>query len=201
VGESIVLSGKINSMQRKNDMKLIPLQHQRQQRQRNQHSRVQKCRFTQIFVIVLWILLASNGIPGILGFYPTPHPNYTEWESVHQMRRRLNITYNYQPKHVPIEYCRFLSETKCRLEDEHFQNTKSQRHRKMATSIGNNIRVLVLLVRYSDHESRMVASKDYYNELFNGKGGTEINPVGSIREYLYINSVASYNGTCYLFCK
>lgn len=154
----------------------------------------------------LWFVLRQALLQGSLllttttivhGFYAPPHPNYTEWETVHQMRRRLNVTYSYKPQYIPNEYCRYLTEEECQIEDAHYKNkrTTEQRRRAQATTSGTNIRALVLLIKFSDHTSRTVPPKSYLQELFNGKRGTDINPIGSIRDYLYINSVGQYNGT------
>ena len=52
-------------------------------------------------------------ITASLGMAP-PHPSYTDFESVHEMRDRLNITYGYEPQHITHEHCRYLTEEDCR---------------------------------------------------------------------------------------
>jgi M6 family metalloprotease-like protein len=122
-----------------------------------------------------------------------PHPNFTEWESVHALRRRLNITYNYEPLHFSQEHCRHLTEDDCRTEDETIGHAKRRLHgRHLSPSIGDNIRILVILVRFSDHESRVLPPREYIEELFNGDGVSDINVVGSIKEYLRYASLGKY---------
>lgn len=59
---------------------------------------------------------------------------------------------------------------------------------------GSNIKVLVLLLRFTDHADRDLPQKPYFDELFNGASGNEINPIGSIRDYFYDLSLGTYNG-------
>jgi M6 family metalloprotease-like protein len=122
-----------------------------------------------------------------------PHPSFQEWESVHTMRGRLNITYNYDPIHLPNEHCRFLSEEECRKEDEGIGHAKQGKHgRQLSPSVGQNFRVLVVLVRFSDHVARTLPTREYIDELFNMDGTSTINPIGSLKEYLRYASLGKY---------
>lgn len=120
-----------------------------------------------------------------------PHPNNTRWESATARRRRLNIRNDFEPTHVTAEHCRHMTEEQCRTDDQAVSASKEQRR---LSSTGNNIKVLVLLCRFSDHVNRVLPQRDYFEELFNGKGTSDVNPVGSIREWLYSNSIGRYNG-------
>ena len=121
-----------------------------------------------------------------------PHPDYTEWESVHAMRLRQNVTYNYQPKHLSPEYCRYLNEEECRAEDEALAVTKDSRRLALLTE--GNLKVLVLLCRFTNHKNRELPAKSYFEELFNGVESSDTNPVGSIKQWFYLNSLEKYNG-------
>ena len=119
------------------------------------------------------------------------HTNNTSWESVHARRNRLSIRYDYRPRHVSDEHCRFLTEEQCQADDEVVAISKKKR---LLTSTGKNIRVLVVLCRFSDHTNRQLPDRTYFETLFNGKGPSAVNPVGSIREWLFTNSLGRYNG-------
>lgn len=121
-----------------------------------------------------------------------PHPDHKSWESVHEVRRRLNVTYSYNPINLDPEHCRHLSEEQCREEDEGLGNAMASR-RLVANS--GDIKVLVLLCRFRDHVDVDLPSKEYFDELFNGNQTSEINQVGSIKEWLYYNSVGKYRVT------
>ena len=122
-----------------------------------------------------------------------PHPNYVEWEPVQKMRRRLNIPYNYDPIHLPHEYCRYLSEEECRRQDEGIGHAKLGLHgRHLSPSVGQDFRVLVVLVRFSNHVGRTLPTREYIDELLNGNGTSDINPIGSLKEYFRYASLGKY---------
>ena len=86
-----------------------------------------------------------------------PHPDFHNFESVHQMRRRLNITYNYQTKHLHSEFCRHISESLCRYHDESV-GTERQRRRNLMENGQRHLNPntgtfqgLALLVRFPEH--------------------------------------------------
>lgn len=145
------------------------------------------------------LVLAATFVVAKVDAVAPPHPNYTNWESVYALRRRLNITFNYQPSHISDEHCRHLSEEQCRTDDEAAAGAKAQRVLASSTPAsgfthGNHLKVLVLLCRFSDHANRQLPTRAYYDELFNGAGLSAVNPVGSIRQWMYFNSVGKYNG-------
>ena len=120
------------------------------------------------------------------------NPSNTNWESAAiARRRRLNNRYDFEPTHLSTDHCRHLSEEQCRADDQAVAAAKEQRR---LTSTGKNIKVLVLLCRFRDHGSRVLPERSYFEELFNGKAKSEVNPVGSIRKWLFSNSYGRYNG-------
>jgi hypothetical protein len=122
-----------------------------------------------------------------------PSSAFTEWESVHKMRRGLNIPYTYDPIHITPEHCRFLTEKECRDEDEGIGHAKLGLHgRHLSPSVGQDFRILVILVRFSNHVGRDLPTRDRIDELFNGNGTSDINPVGSVKEYLRYASLGNY---------
>jgi hypothetical protein len=51
-----------------------------------------------------------------------PHPNSAiPWESVHDMRRRLDLDFNYTSRFGHPELCRFLTEEECEESDDRMQ--------------------------------------------------------------------------------
>lgn len=125
-----------------------------------------------------------------------PHPSWKDWESVHQMRKRLNITYNYKPEHVQEEHCRYLTEEQCREDDEGLGHAAAGRHgRHLSPSVGNRLRILVVLLRFKDHVDRVLPPREYFEEMFNGNTGntlSNVNPVGSVKEYFRYSSLGKY---------
>lgn len=83
-----------------------------------------------------------------------------------------------------------LSDEECQEQD---QNVGFASRKGSAVNRGT-VKVLVVLCRFKDHQDRKLPPVSYYDELFNGKGPSEINPIGSIREYLLWSSQGRYNG-------
>jgi len=126
-----------------------------------------------------------------------PPSDETDWEPIHLYRERRNITYNYNPKHIHPEYCRFLSEEECVKEDEATLKAiqiKKER-RRLSGSIGT-LRALVLLVQFPEHTDRTLPPKEHFEELCNGDGGSTINPIGSVKQYFNEQSYGKYNIVC-----
>ena len=139
--------------------------------------------------LVLCLLMGQATIHSLA----PPHPRFTEWEPVHKMRRRLNITYNYDPIHLTHEHCRYLSEEECRLEDEGLGHAKLGLHgRHLSPSVGQEFRVLVVLVRFSNHVGRDLPTREYIDKLFNENGTSDVNPIGSLKEYFRFASLGKY---------
>lgn len=166
-----------------------------------------------VVAVVLATVLSSSSSSSICYAMAPPHPSFADWEPAHRMRQRLNMTqYQYRPIHLPgkNEHCRYLTEDECRREDEavgrakqqssfgfHKNNnndTKSDRHRRrrLNPSVGSNMRVLVLLVRFSDHGSRWLPPREHFEEMLNGNGTSTLNTVGSFKEYLRYASLGRY---------
>ena len=135
-------------------------------------------------------LLAST--PAFSSFAPAHHELHKQWESVHQERRRLNVTYNYVPKFIHPEHCRYVSEEECKRAD--YERGMAVAERRLNPSVGT-FKVLVLLIYFPEDDPTTRPNRDYFETLFNGEGMSEVNPVGSIREWLLYNSVGKYNVT------
>lgn len=124
-----------------------------------------------------------------------PHPNFTDWESVHQMRHRLNITWNYEPIHLSHEHCRHLTEEECRLEDEGLGDAKLHRNGRHLSPSTGIMRILVLLIKFPEYDENVMGplpSLDYYEDLFNGNGRSSSIPIGSLKEYFRYSSLGKY---------
>jgi len=124
-----------------------------------------------------------------------PHPNFTEWESVHQVRRRQNVTWNYEPLHLSHEHCRFLTEEECRLEDEGLGDAKLHRNGRHLSPSTGIMRILVLLIKFPEYDESVMGplpSLDYFEELLNGNGRSGAIPIGSLKEYFRYSSLGKY---------
>eukprot|EP00797_Seminavis_robusta_P011136 Sro1835_g300580.1 Pre-pro-metalloprotease PrtV (756) ;mRNA; f:8187-10960 len=117
--------------------------------------------YSKLFHCAIWGTVAM----GALAWIP-PHPeSKEEWESVHDMRRRLGISYNYTPQQLHPEMCRFLSEEDCIDHDEamgqHVQSHRRiQQQVRLSPKLGK-INVLVVLARFTDHTDRdMIPVRD-----------------------------------------
>jgi hypothetical protein len=176
------------------------------------------------FIPVLFLLVAFLSLISLCSSYARPYSTFTDWEfSLHTYRRKHNIPFDYNPRHITHEDCRFLTEANCRAQDaaigEHQRimdkkqtrsmNEKSsasasssrttQRRRTNVSRLDGNFKVLVLLIRFQDHADRKLPTREYFDELFNGGGTGIVNTIGPIREYLYYSSLGKYNGMCVLF--
>lgn len=121
-----------------------------------------------------------------------PHPDWTDFETVHEMRRRMGIQFDYEPEHLSHQHCRHMSEEECQAEDEGLADAKAGRNgRHLSPSTGQALRILVLLIRFPNHKDRVLPSQEYFEELFNGSQ-SDVNPIGSIKEYLRFSSLGMY---------
>lgn len=119
-----------------------------------------------------------------------PHPDFEGYQTIHEYRIRNNITFNYQPKHLTTEHCRFVTEEVCRRDDE--ARGLAKQNRALNPSRGK-FKVLVILVRFTDHRNMVLPPRSHFEKLFNGRGKSTINPIGSVREYVRYNSMGAYD--------
>jgi hypothetical protein len=140
------------------------------------------------FLFVLCLVLNT-----VVDAIAPPLQEHEGWESVHEMRRRLNVTFAYEPRFVDPEQCRHLTEDQCREQDEGLGNAIA--NRRLSAPNTGEVKVLVLLCRFRDHVGVDLPSKAYFDEMFNGDGPSDLNQVGSIKEWLYYNSVGKYRVT------
>jgi hypothetical protein len=109
------------------------------------------------------------------------------------MRHQNNFTHGYKPSHISSFECSMSSEEDCRNNDEAAGLPDNPAERRLNPSIGSNVKVLVLLVKFKDEKNPNIPSRDHFEELFNGNGRGPINPAGSIRQYLRYSSLGKYN--------
>jgi M6 family metalloprotease-like protein len=65
-------------------------------------------------------------------------------------------------------------------------------HRRLNPSKGN-VRILVLLARFKGDEQKELPPREYFEEMFNGQGTSDINLAGSVHEYLRLASIDQYS--------
>lgn len=127
---------------------------------------------------------------------PPPHPDYEEefQAEVRAYREANGIVTSQEKEDQHNRYtphrCLFLSEDDCRRE---LAVEEADRDRQLVR-IGQGIRVMVLLCRFTDHEDRDLPDPSYFEELFNGSTQSDVNPVGSVRDWLYTSSLGKYEG-------
>jgi M6 family metalloprotease-like protein len=150
----------------------------------------------QIFMRMLFSLtiLVHLCVPYVDGIAP-PHPDYQD-EYRSQSQRRLqsyNETTRSKLRKLSPELCRGLSHEECRRLDDSYVIYTDQ-VRDIVKSKGL-LRVLVLLVRFTDHEERDLPSKDDISALWNANEGesTDFLPTGSIREFMRRNSYSNFD--------
>lgn len=76
--------------------------------------------------------------------------------------------------------------------EEEYQHPRHSRKRRLNPSVGEGIKILVLPIKFADHRDREVPTKEYLEEFFNGQGSSEVNEVGSVRDWLRRNSNGKY---------
>lgn len=64
--------------------------------------------------------------------------------------------------------------------------------RRLNPSVGEGMKILVLPIKFADHLDREVPTMEYLEEFFNGEGTSDVNEVGSIRDWLRRNSNGKY---------
>ena len=80
-------------------------------------------RFSFLCVAIIVLNVSTR----VLSWLP-PYPNATEhWESVHALRKRLNLAFHYTPRHIHPEMCRYLTEEECQREDESMRSQQQSR--------------------------------------------------------------------------
>lgn len=67
------------------------------------------------------LLLLSLFVGSVKAWVPPRPGSGVEWESVHAMRERLGIQFNYTPSLIHPEICRYMTEEECQRGDENLQ--------------------------------------------------------------------------------
>jgi M6 family metalloprotease-like protein len=128
------------------------------------------------------------------------------WESVHDLRKRLGIDYKYKTRLINPELCRTISEEQCEAIDnrmidegrrkrEMIDKVKEQRLQnrnlqELASSVGV-LKVLVVLVQWSDHGNKELIPRADLETLFMGDevaDAADLVPTGSVKRYFEVNS-------------
>jgi M6 family metalloprotease-like protein len=133
-------------------------------------------------LLVLTAILSSRVT---YGFDPDVEGDF---EPVDLHRRRMGIEYGYKTRVLSAESCRDYSERECEeMEDSFIEQAANLR--KLQSTQSQDINVVVLLIRFSNHASRNLPSPSDINLLFNDPGKTgDVTPTGSVKTYLAKNS-------------
>lgn len=93
----------------------------------------------------------------------------------------------YTPRVLSQYHCQDISDSECALRDAEFEEQVQDR-RQLAESTGT-LNLLVLPISWRDRPSgRTLPSTAQLNELWRGEGSSDINPVGSISNWVEVNS-------------
>lgn len=104
-------------------------------------------------------------------------------ESLEEYRRQRGITFNYTPRALHPESCRLLSQQECEERDRRVLQTRVE---PLGTQKG-----IVILLKLTDFET---LPREQYDILFNSDTrDEELNPTGSVKEYLRENSNGKFN--------
>lgn len=144
----------------------------------------------------LWLLLVFFlGRLSLLGAFvpPTSTVQANETEDIAAFKH----DYGYMPKLLHPEMCRYLSTEECidadnSLMEHGRRNRKRQEMRRLNPSMGA-FKTLVILLQFSDHLERPLLDPILYDEVWNGKGFSEIIPSGSIARWMQQNSYGLYD--------
>ena len=157
--------------------------------------------------LAIWSLLGAsfwnqNAVLFATAYVAPPHPEtFADFEPVHEMRQRLNITYNYQPKYIHPEHCRYMTEEECREVDESQEKGRKERLRRQRNRrrakfedrygypVGQKFKALVLLIQFPEDADKVLADPAHITRVLNGTGGWEYSPAGSVREYFRMGSL------------
>jgi M6 family metalloprotease-like protein len=135
--------------------------------------------------LVLLLLLMLLILPATAFVPPHPDSDLAEsWEPVHERRRRLQQEFNYTPDFVDHELCRYMTEEECEDVDVNLRdhakrqqqlfidtndNAPQSRQNPAVTMNKQPIRILILLMRFSDHKNRPLPPKSYYEKIWNNR--------------------------------
>jgi len=126
---------------------------------------------------------------------PYPHKNarHSTWESVQDMRRRLELSYDYTPAVIHPEMCRYLTEEECHYADASMAKQQEKTHlypQLQTKQVGLNvnpktgtIKALVLMVRFKDHVSRDMIPKSAVDDFW----------LNRVPQWMKVNSQGLYN--------
>ena len=123
-----------------------------------------------------------------------PSKDPSSFETVDAYRRRLGFDYGYSAKSLNPELCKFLSEIECEEMDIQF-GQEAKKTLQLAQQ-EESVNVLVILLRWADHEGRDLPPVEYYEQLWNGDGVDEVtHPTGSIANYTEVNTYGNMKVT------
>jgi len=122
-----------------------------------------------------------------------PHPDMPPDEQRQLQARHENATatasssYHYEPSLLHPAMCQHISSKDCELSDKRARY-HADRSLQLMESTGQ-INVLVLLIRFQDHEDRDLPTKAEIDTLLNGDDiDIDLTPTGSVKEWLRVNS-------------
>ncbi|KAL3939248.1 MAG: hypothetical protein SGBAC_005998 [Bacillariaceae sp.] len=143
-------------------------------------------RYTSVLILSLLYSLTVAVVP--------PHPD-SEFDSSFPLfaddsRRQLRTEHQYETQLLHPGLCRFEDYHTCQALDESLQR---QAHRTLAsTKTRGRLKVLVVLLRFANHNTREVIEASDIDKFFNANGvDSTLYPTGSINTYVKVSSFQS----------
>jgi M6 family metalloprotease-like protein len=159
-----------------------------------------------ILLVLLLLSRVTEGIKPKQNVRASSSAHGNNVETIDQYRRRMEIKFDYKMRVLNPELCRDSTEQECQDTEDDFleqaqrlRNLQNNQHQHNSThhdarnlqntdSTGT-INVVVLLIRFTNHASRVLPDPADIDTLFNDPGKDEdITPTGSVSTYLETNS-------------
>jgi M6 family metalloprotease-like protein len=137
-----------------------------------------------------------------------PDPDAIEnghFESLNDYRKRLEIDFKYDTKHLNPEFCRTETEENCQRIDEHF-GKHVEKNRKFLTPASREslakernlkntgtLNVLVCLMTWTDHVNRERPPFSDYDLLFNADKADALDLPGSVNTWFKTSSYGQFD--------
>lgn len=118
------------------------------------------------------------------------HPDAPDYDLLRERHNRQK--YSIQPDLLHPGICDGISEETCMQWDNEMKSNARKLQNIQKTS--GFVRVLVLLIKFTDHADRPSQSIEDYTKVFNDRGVTEdVTSSGSIASWLLANSYGKFN--------
>lgn len=172
---------------------------------------VERRRATTLALSVVAVATIATSSGSMIGPPPLGRVSHNEtiitttpiWESSSEQQLQRRLRRGLLRSSTRDDESSLLSVSASDVETQVVLLSPRQGPRRLVTT-GDNLKVLVVLCRFTDHvDDRVLPTREYFDQLFNGGGEGDgsgssdpsvVNPVGSVREWLESNSNGRYKG-------